>query len=264
MKKAFLLFSIIFLLFVSCDSGAIRLGNTSTVNVQVAIPFNIDEIQDEASRAMVPMFNQTIIITAAVPNLPTVTQKMTRNLATNTFSGSLILEKEQEVTFTIEAEDAVGNVYARGSATKLLMNDIEDVEITLVPNMENAQHIRSIVYGEEMLSRTIGEVSIVVLELGIAGIDLSKFVEYLEGEDFSGIVPYSYKVLPSGIAVMVCDRDGNVLLDKDNKWNMKIGDEVVIMYAKTAAWGVGFGVAPSIVLEKVKSIQQVKDFLETL
>lgn len=104
----------------------------------------------------------------------------------------------------------------------------------------------------------------VVLELGIAGIDLSKFVEYLEGEDFSGIVSYSYKVFPSGIAVMVCDRDGNVLLDKDNKWNMKKGDEVVIMYAKTAAWGVGFGVAPSIVLEKVKSIQQVKDFLETL
>jgi hypothetical protein len=264
MKKAFLLFSIIFLLFVSCDSGAIRLGNTSTVNVQVAIPFNIDEIQDEVSRAMVPMSNQTITITASGPNLSTVTQKMTRDLATNTFSGSLILEKEQEVTFTIEAEDSVRNIYARGSATKLLMNDTEDVEITLVPNLENAKHIRSVVYGEEMLSRTIGEVSIIVLELGIDGIDLSSFEEYLEGVDFSRDISFSYKVLPGGIAVMVCDRDGNVLLDKDNKWNMKIGDEVVIMYAKTAVWGAGFGVAPAIVLDKIESIQQVKDFLENL
>ncbi len=264
MKKAFLLFSIIFLLFVSCDSGAIRFGGKSTVNVQVAIPFNIDEIQDEVSRAMVPMSNQTITITASGPNLSTVTQKMTRDLATNTFSGSLILEKEQEVTFTIEAEDSVRNIYARGSATKLLMNDTEDVEITLVPNLENAQHIRSVVYGEEMLSRTIGEVSIIVLELGIDGIDLSSFEEYLEGVDFSRDISFSYKVLPGGIAVMVCDRDGNVLLDKDNKWNMKIGDEVVIMYAKTAVWGAGFGVAPAIVLDKIESIQQVKDFLENL
>ena len=265
MKKILLLLAIVFLLFVSCDGGFILLGS-STVNVEVAPFLSPVEYDNDASRAVLPLFGQSVTLKVEAPDMKPMSKPLLQNLASKKYSGSLALPKGKQYTFTIEARDISGKAYVRGSATKTVVENLEQLEITLaplnIPGVPVADFFYKVLTGQDTIP-SFATVSTVLFAPsgGPEGVDLEEY-----GSDAEGRVSYSFKTIPDNtVELIVCDRDGRVLIGADKKWKMKAGDEVVIMYAPKGVL-IGLAVAPSVIIDRFdgKSIPEIMEELGNL
>lgn len=266
MKKILLLLAIVFLLFVSCDGGFILLGK-STVNIEVAPFLYPEEDQQDPSRAALSFLGQSVTLTVTGPDMKPMTKPLLLNLASNKYSGSLALPKGKQYTFTIEARDISGKAYVRGSATKTVVENLEQLGITLaplnIPGVQVTDFFYKVLTGQDTIP-SFATVSTVLFKpsLGsLQGVDLEDY-----GIDADGRVPYSFMTIPDNtVELIVCDRDGRVLIGADKKWKMKAGDEVVIMYAPKGVL-IGLAVAPSVIIDRFdgKSIPEIMKELGNL
>ncbi len=265
MKKILLLLAIVFLLFVSCDGGFILLGS-STVNVEVAPFLSPVEYDNDASRAVLPLFGQSVTLKVEAPDMKPMSKPLLQNLASKKYSGSLALPKGKDYTFTIEARDISGKAYVRGSATKTVVENLEQLEITLaplnIPGVQVNDFFYKVLTGQDTIP-SFATVSTVLFAPsgGPEGVDLEEY-----GIDAEGRVSYSFMTIPDNtVELIVCDRDGRVLIGADKKWKMKAGDEVVIMYAPKGVL-IGLAVAPSVIIDRFdgKSIPKIMEELGNL
>lgn len=261
MKKILLLLAIVFLLFVSCDGGFILLGS-STVNVEVAPFLSPVEYDNDASRAVLPLFGQSVTLKVEAPDMKPMSKPLLQNLASKKYSGSLALPKGKDYTFTIEARDISGKAYVRGSATKTVVENLEQLEITLAPLNIHGDPVNDFFYkvltGQDTIP-SFATVSTVLFKPSLGGPE-----EY--GSDAEDRVSYSFMTIPDNtVELIVCDRDGRVLIGADKKWKMKAGDEVVIMYAPKGVL-IGLAVAPSVIIDRFdgKSIPEIMEELGKL
>lgn len=266
MKKILLLLAIVFLLFVSCDGGFILLGS-STVNVEVAPFLSPVEYDNDASRAVLPLFGQSVTLKVEAPDMKPMSKPLLQNLASKKYSGSLALPKGKQYTFTIEARDISGKAYVRGSATKTVVENLEQLEITLAPLNIPGDPVNDFFYkvltGQDTIP-SFATVSTVLFKPSLGSLDGVDLKEY--GIDAEGRVPYSFMTIPDNtVELIVCDKAGRVLIGADKKWKMKEGDEVVIMYAPKVVL-IGLVVAPSVIIDRFagKNLTEIKEELGKL
>jgi len=201
-------------LFAGCDAGSIVLGS-SAVQVTVKPLITDNTLQMDSERAVLSFTEQVITVKAQAEGMNPVSQVLSFDAAAGLFSGSVKVTKGKEVTFSVEAKDAAGIVYVKGTQTKLIETDSDKISITLVPQIsdpDKKQTIPAFLVPFDTIEK--GVVKGVVFAPDIA-LDLN----------------YVYEA--ADVAVTVSTKEGQVLLNGTNEWAMKQGDEVIIFFVRT-------------------------------
>lgn len=251
--------------FIACDVGAIQY-ETSTIEINVAVPLVVEDdipSTEDSSRAILDFKKQKVTVTATTDSKEVASINLSYNKGKKVFSGAISVPLGSEYTFTIEAKDVKGTVYASGSDEIDVQDKTEKFAITLAPVLpENIKTIDNVYFAqvdklfEPMISGTLDSLSELVGETSLVssfeGVDngVVNFIRFIplpeidisdddlfDYNDFS--LPYIFKT--SSVKAVVCNTDGKVLSNSKDEWTMNPGDEVIVMYVKT-------GLFPSFII----------------
>lgn len=210
-KKCFIFLCFMFILFVACDLS-LSSKRFTTIHLSIKSPLQVDS-QFNQSRALLSFAGQKITIKAEAPGMETLEEVLVFDENTERFTGTITVLKGLEVKFTVEAKDVNGNVYVSGNQTKLMAKDNETIAITLAPVLEGVEEITESTYESGLMNAKIGTVTSVIFAPNIKE-------------------KTSFTCNAGDLAYVFCDRQGNNILDGNNTWSMKKGEEIIILFAK--------------------------------
>jgi hypothetical protein len=166
-------------LLFSCRAAVMESG-TDTATIELTIPALVSgETETSASRAVLGYTGMTVSVTVDGSGFDSFTKTFSAIL--NTYVVALSVPKGTGRTFTVQAADTAGTVYAKGSTTADITDAATSLSVTLAPVVDDTVESYSDYYNDDGGS-TPGVVKIIEIT------DESKLPLYIENESVSKVI----------------------------------------------------------------------------
>ncbi|MCI1208839.1 MAG: hypothetical protein LKF96_05280 [Treponema sp.] len=204
----FCLCTFLSVLLFSCSSAVIESG-TDTATIELTIPALVSgETETSASRAVLGYTGMTVSVTVDGSGFDSFTKTFSAIL--NTYVVVLTVPKGTGRTFTIQAADTAGTVYAEGSTTADITDAATSLSVTLAPVVDNITDIYT--QYDDTQGTTSGIVSVIPITIEEAGMTLS--------------------VSTNNVTFAFSEADGTVLSPTEKSANAG-GDDIYYSYTYT-------------------------------
>lgn len=201
---------------VSCNAGIISFG-TSTVSIHV-MPLLENTGRDALNtRAVLDISGQTIELSVTVKDSSST--HLLKLDSSGSYSTSIDVPTGVEARFVIEAKDASGKSYVKGSAKKVFTKPQENLAIKLAPT-------GGIPISSSNIPPESNLIGLTELNPNIGDVYTFKFLN-------DNPSPAAYTISASNTVFTVCDASGTTISSSTGRWKMSGNTEVYILFSVT-------------------------------